>query len=186
MSAPRAEASTNIVGRLVKDPTDLTAAFPYGGTALGLVRDAEWIVGTRNFKVVSEVLGSPVEAVYARQSVVLSCVAREFDSDFLSSTFLSTAAGGTTGRRIVQSRPRDAAKDMPGRSLEDLAAKIYFAPLDEKAHGLILYRALPLIDEAAPVNLQLRSEVGILCLWQATPDDTDRVYDVGPREDISV
>jgi hypothetical protein len=172
-----------IPGRLCKDPTDLSAEYPHGGTALGTFKDFGWRPRRGAFTVHAEEFGCEVDAVWTGESGILACVARELDNDFLAAVFLDTLAGATTGRRVVRGRVNtDGFR--AGTELASLAAKLYYSPDDPNAHGILLYRAIPLIDAAAEINLKLREEVGLLCLWQATPDSEGRVVRIGPRGDL--
>lgn len=185
MAAPSAKNTLQLPGKLCKDPTDLSADFPHGGTALGLVRAVKWRPRRAYFPVEAEEFGTVVEAIYSGDSAVLVCVARELDSDYLSSIFLNTAAGSTTGRRVVSGRP--ATDDVrAGTSLEGQSVKLYYSPDNAKDHGLLFFRAVPMVDVAAEIDLGLNQEAGILCVWQATPDDSGRTYDLGPREDLTL
>ena len=54
-----------VPGKLVINPTDITAAFPHGGTELGLTRDSEMRFGIKTELVHAEEWGNqPVESVY--------------------------------------------------------------------------------------------------------------------------
>lgn len=186
MAQPNAARLSGIPARLCKDPTDLALDFPHGGVALGTTRNHAWRPERRSFPIRAEEFGGiAVGHVWTGESGVLACVARELDSDYLAAVFLDTVAGGTTARRVVRGR---ATTDgfRAGSSLASLACTLYLSPDDPNAHGLLLYRAEPLIDAAAEVNFRLREEVGLLCLWAATPDSQGRLYQIGARGDLSL
>lgn len=184
MAEQAARNARKIPGRLCRDPTDLSLPFPHGGVALGSVRDHRWRVRQYGAIVRAEEWGNtPVEAIYNGEEGVLACVAREFDSDFLSAMFVDTDVGAGTGRRRVLGRVLEQGK-RAGKRLTDMATAIYFSPDSELDHGIYLYRAIPMVDRAAEINYQTGTEMGILCLWISAPDADGNRYVKAPRKDI--
>lgn len=176
-----------IPGRLYANPTDLSTTAPFGGTALGLVRDMIFKPIVRTSTVTAEEFGSPViEAVYAGEQALFSCVLREFDSDAISAIFPNSAAGSTTGDRIIQGRVSGSV-NRPGYLLSNKQLTLLFMPRSLDHHPCILMRnAIPAVDETMEIQLSLSEEVGMAVNFYCTPDSSGRVYDIGRRADLSL
>jgi len=182
MSAPVAQHIDHVPGYLCADPTDLSAAFPHGGTALGVCRDQRFRPGTRHFPVVAEEFGQVVEGVYVGQSGVFVAVMRQLDDDMLLKMFRGAAAG-TSGRTLVGA---DETDDADRAGIAPTPVVLYFSPLSDTQPGIILYRAVPLVDQAAEINGRLDDDVGTAVMFLATPDDQGRSYAIGLRGDLSL
>lgn len=175
-----------VPGQLCLDPTDLSIDFPHGGTAIGIVRDIEFRYGIRTGLVTAEEWGStPVETVFSGESAVLACVLREWDDDAINSIFLNTTV--TTGfaeRRSVISRAATDGK-RAGALLSSKSSIVCFSPLALNDHPMLIVRkGIPLVDESAMLQASLAEEFGVAVVWQAIPDATFQVYDIGRRGDL--
>jgi hypothetical protein len=80
-------------GRLCKTPTNLAAAFPHGGTELGVVRDMVFRPMVSTTPIHAEEFGRTVEVIVTKESAVFACVLRSYDNDLLSDVFHNTGAG---------------------------------------------------------------------------------------------
>lgn len=177
MSSP---TLTNIVrnrGRLIADPTSLTGTFPFGGTALGLTRTAAFRYNVQTAEVTAEEFGNRrVEAVYSGEQAEFGAVIRDYDSDMITKIFPNTGSNG-----LVKSDKTDR-----GILLSTRSHVLVFAPLAEDDHPwIVLYRALPIQDEAAEIQLSANVEIGIAVKWWAIPDTSGRIFAHGPRAEIS-
>jgi hypothetical protein len=181
-----------VPGRLIKNPTDLTAARPGGGTDLGEVADIVFLVGQKHGVIVAEEFGGQVvEDVMAGESAVLTAVLRQFDEDALGSVFPNAAAGSVTGKRKIEYAPgkTSGGYKLPGTMRSTLAFKLVFWPDDVLRHRfLVLYKAMPMVDESAKLQFHMNAEVGIPVVFQGIPDTANsyRTYDIGFRRDITL
>ena len=204
MSAPDVRKIIRIAGRLCINPTDISDSevFPFSGTALGITRDAELRFNVQTRLVKAEEFGSQVvEAVTAGESALFAFVLREFDNDALATVFPNTATGTTTGNVTIEGRVSGVGVNRSGYLLSNKAVKLLFAPrventvptagsttnlpLDEQPMVLIR-KAIPMIEETAMLQLSLKQELGIGVLFQAIPDSSGRLYDVGRRGDLTL
>lgn len=183
MSAPAARAVVHAPGRLVVGPTDLTLAFPYGGTALGLSAEVTFRPGLRTRSVRAEEFGGEtIEVIYAGETAVLGALVRGWDSDALQRAWLNTTAG-VSGERYAEYPGTSRA----GTLASSRSVVLLFAPRDEdRTPALILYRALPLVDEAAALRFSFRDELVVGTLWQGIRDASARVYRIGRLEDLAL
>jgi hypothetical protein len=182
VATPNPALIDEIPGRLCADPTDLSGAYPFGGVALGATRDHRFRVGRTNHRVEAEEFGRVTEVVYLGEAAVFVAVMRTLDSDMLARIFAGVTTGASTGRAIVQ--PADSTDtERAGRRLDGL--KLYFAPDNDQHHGVLLYRAVPLLEEAAEVTFRLGAEVGLAVAFLATPEASrSKPYAIGPRADL--
>lgn len=176
-----------IPGRLCADPSDLTAAFPHGGTALGITRDAEFRFGASKHVITAEEWGNiPCEVIVGGETAVMGCVLREFDNDMVKKVFLNPATGSSSGDQVINSKA-PAATLKPGYRLSLKGFKLLFSPKSVDTHPhILMYNALPILDEAALVQASLAEELGIAVAFHAVPDSSGRVYAIGKREDLTL
>ena len=105
MATSNARNIRRFKGRLTWNPTDLTAAFPHGGTELGVVRDLVFRFGLETEEILAEEWGNvPTEYVHVGSSAFLAAILREFDNDAISTIFPDSATGAVSG----DTRPRAA------------------------------------------------------------------------------
>ena len=181
-------------GRLVLGPTDLTTTFPYGGTELGLCRSASFVFGIKYAPIQAEEFGgNAVEWVYQTESAVLSAVLREYDDDMVSSLFINGERGFETdgtkttasGKPVIKGDIQGAIK--PGGVVTAKIIKLLFAPDDEDHHEfLVMYNALPMIEEASQMKLTAADWAEIGVVFHAVPDSAGKLYQFGRKTDISL
>jgi hypothetical protein len=184
MTAPNLAAVLRVPGRLIVDPTDLLAASPYGGTALGMARGVEVRISTRSKLIAAEEWGGvTTEVLYAGETVVLAAVLREWDPDAAGRVFAYAASGAVTGRRVA-SQTVDAGTRAGTRRTPH---KLLFAPNAKDAQPFVYFpAAVPLLDAAARLNLGLDQEAGFGAVWHAVPAADGRVYQIGFRPDLTL
>lgn len=181
-----------VPGRLYINPSDITAAPPFGsGTAIGLTRDVEFRMGLRTGVVTAEEWGSaPVEVVHSGEAAVLACVLREWDDDAIALVFPNTGAGALSGNATVLGRSFGAGVNRAGYLLSAQSAVLLFAPLSldgTPAHPMVIVRkAIPMVEETAMLQMSLAEELGMGVVFQAIPDSSGRLYDVGARDDLTL
>jgi hypothetical protein len=175
-----------VPGRLCLDPTDLSTAFPHGGTALGVTRVAAWAGGERGVPITAEEYGGvTVEAVHSIETAAFSCIYRAWDKDALAATLVDTVAGGTTARQVWQARVQtDDVR--PGTLLSTKAGILYWSPLADAHPGLLVYHALPMPEAASRLQFSAIEPFEIAAVWHASPDDQGRLFAIGLRDDLSI
>lgn len=183
MATPRTRNILHVPSQLCIGPTDLSIAYPHGGTALGRVRAMIWRPGFRYTpETAEEFMGATVRSFYSGEAGVLAVILREWDTDAIKTCFPVTAVGAVTGRTVVEG---DVGTDgKRGGTVELTASVVYVSPNDIKAPGLLLYGALPMIDESMALAHRINEEVGFPVAWIAAPDTSRRTYKEGPREDL--
>ena len=176
-------------GVLYADPTSLSSVSGYG-TCLGYVKDLEFRFGRRVQPITAEEWGgAPVDGIDMGEWCVVAGVLRGLDPDALNKVFVNTAAGTSSGERIVKGAVNGTVR--AGYSLFGKAFKLLFAP-DDTARGtfIIVYQAIPMVDEAAAMQMRLGAEKGVAVAFWGVPETavgtTKAVYQVGVKQDISI
>lgn len=175
-------------GRLVINPTDLSAAYPYGGTELGAVHQ----IGVRrtagSFDVIaSEYGGAVVETIQGGENWVLGAYLRDFDNDAIATVFPNTATGTTTKRRGVKHWADAASPVRPGAKGSDRSVKLLFAPYDvDRCRAVYFFRALPRVEEQWEMRLAVDERVEVPVLFVAIPDSTLNVAVVDFLREITL
>lgn len=160
MAAPDVANILKSPGRLAIGPTDLGAAFPHGGTALGITRRARYIEGTRSVPVPAGEFGrKSVEVLYTGRAGILAAVLREWDTDAVDTIFVGASSG------VVTDNPKTEAQ-RPGLRLSDREVKLVFSPLSNQGIRLVMERAIPAPEEAAAIQLRLNSDVDIAVAFE--------------------
>lgn len=184
-----------VPGRLAYGCTDLSLAWPHGGTGLGSIRQVAWVSRAVPYPVTLEAMGGePVEYIEPGIDCWLACTLRTNDDDPISKVFRNTAAGTSSQRRVVTEPGTVRAGNwMSGRAVSPLV----FTP-DGSLHALsrstpdadapfiILYRAIPMLREDLEIPLERTDEWAIQTTWRGIRDGSDRVYARGHRRDLSL
>lgn len=159
MATPTVSNIYRIKGRLSVAPTDLTLAYPHGGTALGQIGRFAIEIAEGVLPIVDEHYGQPVEFVAATGLTVLSCHLRGWDNDALQQVLPDTFAGSGSGNRVIRlGSPNNATgKIQSGRTVKVL----FTADRPTEHPSVILYNAIPIIDQAEAVRFSLFQEARI-------------------------
>src|SRR6185436_18831553 len=171
------------------DPTSLASASGYG-TCLGYVKDLEFRFNKRNQAITAEEWGGKtVDVIDLGTEAIIAGILRGTDPDALGKVFPNTATGSTSYGRLVKLSA--AGSDRAGASLFASAFKLLFAPDDtDRGEFIVIYKAIPLVDEAAAMQLRLGAEIGIAVAFWGAPDTTTgttkAVAQIGKREAISL
>jgi len=186
VATPAARNILRVPGRLCVAPTDLTADFPHGGTALGVTRDMEFRFGYRTSIATAEEWGGvPNRIFYEGETCLLGAVLRDYDGDMIKRIFPNTATASQTNDVTINNEID--AGNRAGYDLSGLAIKVLFSPLAVDRHQFILlYNAIPVVEETSLFNLSMADEIGLTVLFYGTPDTNGKVYQIGLRDNMSL
>jgi hypothetical protein len=161
----------------VKDPTDLSAAYPYGGTELGQVTDEAFRYGATHRTIEAEEWGNQVvEVVHGGTSCVFACHLRGFDDDAISAMFLDTAATTPSLNRAHRLR---TTQGRAGTLMSANSMILLFVPKARiRHHAILMWNAAPVLSAETALALHMSSEVTIPVMWYGLPDATGRVAEV--------
>ena len=174
-------------GYLVKDPTDLSAATPFGGTLLGTTSEHAWNPNFQHEQVLTEEWGAtPTEVIYLGEAPVFAAALRSYDADALALLFPLTATGASSGRKVLK-HDVGAAATRAGTKLSAVAHKMIFVPESVRTQPAVYFpNAVPIISGDAALRLRREVIGSIGCMWIAMPDSDGRTHEVGLLEDITL
>lgn len=176
-----------IPGRLIKDPTNLAAASPYGGTELGLASSILFKPRAKHVPITAEEFGGAVaEVLYGGDSCLLAATLRGLDNDAASAVFVDTATGSPSGDTVPRSR---AATDATraGIKLSANSLTLLFAPKAPLRQPAILIRdAIPVITEETEIALSQGAEFSVPVLFYGIPDGSNRSWEIAKLKDITL
>lgn len=169
------EQMSYIEGRIVLTPTDLTAAYPYGGTDLGV-----WgrIVSTwraiRGELTAQEWYGRTVDHIESGYRFALGAVLRSYNATAWDEVFsIATTTDTQTGLPGLA----ETIDSQRAAKSSDRAVKILFAPDATEDHPAIyIPAAVPLLEVVAAMTLSRDKEAQIPCAFEPLPDATGRLY----------
>ena len=175
-------------GRISWIPTDLTTAFPHGGTELGTIRDSIFTFGIKYEEIRAEEYSNvTTEYVYDGSHGALAVILREFDNDALGVIFPDTPTGAATGGQILRGAVSGSGVTLGGTMASTRSNILVVSPQSpDTEEFLILYNAIPLVDEAAQLQYSAGHEVGMAVVFRAAPDGTHRQWNIGKRRDLSL
>lgn len=187
MAAPSTSKIFRFPGRLIKSPTSLSAVAPYGGTELGIARNMVFRLGIKTTPSQAEELGRTVAVTLVGEEAVLACVLRTYDNDAISTLFPNTTAPTLGRHRLIDGRASGSGINRAGYNLAGKAVALLFVPKAVEEHpAILIYNAVPVIDEAAELQASIGAEFGIACMFKALPDSTGRDYSIGSLSDLTL
>lgn len=184
MSLPDLTRVLNSPGKLCYGPTDLSIAFPHGGTAIGSIyKCGVTHIDTRR-EIKDESMGSEVhDIIWCGENWALSAILREYNNEGISLLFNNSAPGGFTQRAVVSS----PGSNRPGMLYSARAVVLLFSPLDaDRLPAVIFYKAVPLPEESARMALAMSERLEIPAVFLALRDATNRIASWGLLKDLSL
>lgn len=169
---------------IVLNPTDFTAAFPYGGTELGTLRTIEFRPGVQSREIAAEEWGGATsEVVYAGERAVLVAVLRDYDVDAVTNVF--PVSSSSNGHAVIA--PVVNSGNMPGYALSGKAAGILVCPKESTEHpALWMPNAHPIVVPDFAARYSFDSELGLGLSWVAVPDGSGRPYELGVLSELTL
>lgn len=173
-------------GKLCVNPTDLSTAFPHGGTGLGVVRSIIFRPEFRYEDITAEEFGGErVESLAVSQGCILAATLQSFDGEALRNLFWNTEAGSVSSVRGV--KESSAGSTRAGFLLSSRSVVLLFSPDDtDHAPMLLIRRALPQAQESMEGTLNLDSDVAMAFAFVGIRDTSGRLYDWRMRKDITL
>ena len=177
-------------GRLCINPTDLSIAFPHGGTDLGLVRVIRAVPAYVYTKILAEEFGfRMVEAIRTKPAWAVAAILRGFDDNAIETVWPVSTIGAATGERIIQEGKRaDDTVHREGLRLSENEVVLCFSPDQLEAHRMVLFqKAIPMIDEAAALDFATAADNETPVVFVAYPSqDAEAPVQIGFRDDLSL
>lgn len=185
MTAGNVSRTLRAPGRLVVNPTDLTRAFPYGGTEVGKTRLVVLQTLGVLFPIKSEGLGGePTDVLEGPPQYVFSCFLRGWDDDAVRLFFRDNyVQGAVTGHSLM----REPGLRRSGSSALGRAVALLYVPDNpEDAPAALVYRAVTDWADGAELAFQRGEELGIPLVGQCIRGATGKIVEVGRLADLSL
>lgn len=188
MSTPDISNVFSVPGRLSHSPSDLSTAYPHGGTAIGTVGKLTPYPRDPAFPLRAVEWGNAVyDVVEGGNDWVVTAELREvLDADALAAIFPCYTTGRSGGPILKVKAGTDAQR--AGVVLGTAFSRVVvFTPDSPDQHPwLILRRAVPAIQATAELALRGNDELRWPVMWYATPDANKDVLDFGLRRDLTL
>ena len=185
MASPKARSMIKVYGKLVKDPTDLTAAYPYGGTELGLVGQILFRPQNQSQVLTAEEWGEqPWEVVDGGTAVWMACDLRGIDGDAYGAAFLDTATATPSGEKTIRFRANNGRAGTLRSTQSMILLFVPDAPLRHRA--IILRDAIPVVVEDAEISLSKDDEWSLRIAFHGRPDASNRIAEIAFLGDLSL
>lgn len=193
MAAPDKNKSYLVNGRLAYGCADLTAAWPHGGTGLGLVGSIYWQPPSSYVELPAEEDGAPRAVLYTGGRGVLGASVEGWDDSVsggvLAALFPNTSnnAGGT--RKVVNwyGAPTTATPAVPVGGRFPELTNLVFTPTNVSEHpALVIYKAIVFLEASAQLRLGSYRYLSVPILALAVPDDDGLVASFGRLADLEL
>ena len=184
MSAQNVRDALKVPGRLIINPSDLTIAFPHGGTELGLVRGIRVAPGSAYQDMTFEEFGGEiVDKLWTGDAWALAAILESFDADAISTIFQNTSVDPDSDERVIEHPGTVKA----GTFMSTRSVVLLLSPDDLENHpGVLFYRAIPMLDETAEITLRLADPLNIAVMFAAIRDTSARVVKVGQVKGLTL
>jgi hypothetical protein len=185
MAAGNASRILRAQGRLVVNPTDLTLAYPYGGTEVGKTRLVVLASLGTSFPVTCEGLGGePSDILEGPARFVFSCFLRGWDDDAVRLFFADNyVQGSKTGHSVI----REPGNRFGGASAVPRAVSLLYVPDDvEHAPACLIYRGIPDWSDGAEILWRRQDELGIPLAVECIRGATAKILEIGRLADLSL
>ena len=184
MSLPNVQNALRNKGNFCFNPTDLSLAYPHGGTGLGLINKVVVKPMKTNYMIRAEEFGNEVtDVIDGGQSWLITATLRSFDDNAISKIFPNTSIGSKSKTRVINHSGAVRA----GSLISSRSIVLIFSPEDIQRNPMVIfYKALPLIDETSEFNFNLDTEFALGVQFVAIRDNSERVEAIGKRDDLSL
>lgn len=184
MAAGQASKILKSPARLVVNPTDLSAAYPFGGVEVGRANLVVLTMLGVQVRIESEPLGEATDILEAANQTSFGCFLRGWDDDAVQQ-FLGHGyqLGAVTGHAVFSS-PGSAH---PGQSAFSRAVKLLvYADNPIDSPSCLIHRGIPDWTEAAELAWSRSDEMGIPLTIECLRGSVGRIVDVGRFADLSL
>ena len=178
------EKILHVKGRLVINPTNLAAAFPYGGTVLGTIQAFRLRKIPRADLLTEEANGGElVDLMHLGFDVEATAIMRNWDTDLLAEQFPNSAAPGVSG--VVRQLHHPGTILVEGQWLSDFSSVLLWAPFDPSHPGLLVYNAVPFYRGEIALRLSAFEDLSLEDVrWLCLRDGSDRTYRLASFSDL--
>lgn len=171
-------------GRWVVGPTDLSAAYPYGGIEIGKTKAVVVQNLGHAMKIISEGLGEATDILDADNRYVVAFTLRGWDRDALERLKTDNYVEGAVSKQAVFAVP---GGNQPGSSTLGRARVMLFVP-DDVIHSpaILIYRGVPDWTEGGEIAFQRQEELAFPMAVECFRDTNNKMLAIGRLIDLSL
>lgn len=188
MAAEDVASILRVPASLIWNPTNLGApATNYGGTVLGISREKEFTPQPVLRPIWNETAGAYKDVIYCGERVLFRAVLRYPDSDAVTAIMPRSIASGSSGVHWLFRPEGTTSNTRAGTSLGTMSGVLLVAARARVDHPMLLiYNAIPSIDESLKLQWSLGKEFGLAVAFWGTPSSNGRCYDCGRRANLAL
>lgn len=175
--------------KLCVDPTDLTIAFPHGGTSLGILGSyvLRWRYATDSARGADDRHAQEnLETLFVGEFLVLAGMLRQWDNDPLG-VFFPNRITGATRTVLTDQYAGVAGSRRPGTRLTTGNRKVLASPINPTMPAVIFYSACPSLVGTMELRFSAMDELAVGFAFEAMYHPTiGKVHKVGLLSEISL
>ena len=166
-------------------PTDLSAAYPYGGTALGVTELVSLDIDTPRFEIEDTYQGGLLEVFTSGTRCTFRAVLSEWDDAELDNWW-PTGTGGSSGLSFIEQTASTTVR--PGIALgTGNTAKILWIPNNTTGHpGILIFKGVLARGGLVSWKQSSQTFMGFEIEVLAMRDATDRLWAHGLLADLTL
>lgn len=184
MSAIDVARALRVPGRLSFGPSDLTTAWPHGGTGLGFAAQIRVEYRPTAAEVTGEEFdGGVVALLQGREDLRIFASLRDADNDAIAQCFLNSAAGSVSQHRVWQV----GGTNIGGYDWAARAVVLVFTPDAADVHPMVLMKnAVPMVAPEMTAELSIGQPYRNALQFVGLPDTDGVLGYVGRRKDLTL
>ena len=163
MAAPNPAKAYLNSGRLAYNCTDLSTAYPHGGTALGLFGNVILRPPHGKTLLMEEETGAPSAVLWRGGTLMLAGICKGWDNDALGVIWPNTTTG-SSGDKVIQ---WPGSTVVPGVALTPLT-NVVFSPVNPDYPAIVLIKPVAVPDIDLQVKLSAYRYMDVPCVFIAT------------------
>ena len=177
-------------GKIVIGPTNLSNAYPHGGTEIGKTNMCALAVLGTSFRIDCEGLGEATDVLARNNHYIFSCFLRGWDDDAVQLLMKPNyAAGSVSGHALYREPGTGGDSKEPGESSLNRAVILLFVP-DDLIHvpSMIIYSGIPNWSDGAELLFRrgFDEELGIPLAVECLRDSNGNILRIGRFADLAL
>lgn len=184
VSRPQARSPLNAPGRLIANPTSVTASPNYGGTSLGLVKGVALSRASGSTPVYSEGRGNLTDVLKPSERWILAAGLRGWDDDALRLLAPDYQSEGAVTRHRVLTFPQSSKT---GASALTRALTLLYVPDDvTRVPAIVMPLAVPDLDAGVEILLQRNAEMVLPVIFECLEGSNGVTLSQGMLPDLTL
>ena len=182
MAAGLAARVIHAPGRVVIGPTNLSNAYPHGGTEVGKTNAFAIQPQGTPFRVECEGLGEATDILEANNAYTAAFFLRGWDDEAVEKMTNGFVVGGTSRRAIFR-----VPANVPGTSSSGRAVILLYVP-DDIIHvpSILIFAGIPDWTQGGELAFQRGEELGLPITVDCLRDSNNNMLDVARFTDLSL